>query len=78
VKDVLSAIKGTIKKEGLTFKSIKYDKNCGCAMCPCSPGYVVRFEDGQEVDKMRTIDLTFTGPFKKKLKRAGYPVEDWE
>lgn len=42
-----------LKGEGIEIQSIRYDKYCGCSMCPCSPGYVVTVKqpyDGHRFD----------------------------
>ena len=27
---------------------VAYDRNCGCSMCPCSPGYRVKVKDSKD------------------------------
>lgn len=44
-KQVIEALVPFLKENNLTPEniiSIGYDKYCGCSMCPCSPGYVVK------------------------------------
>jgi hypothetical protein len=55
---VLAALEPFLEKKGLTradILSCRYDRFCGCSMCPCSPGFTVKLK--REIDHSYDIWL---------------------
>jgi len=50
-----------LDKQGIEFKTIKakYNRFCGCSMCPCSPGYdiIITKGEGQRFPSFKIFDI---------------------
>jgi len=56
IPQIRDAIMATIvAKFGLNFVDnleIRYSRHCGCSMCPCSPGWIVKAKGRETFDKI--------------------------
>lgn len=55
-EELRQLVEETIAREFPAFAGvpikIRWDRHCGCRMCPCSPGYVVDLVDRSSVSKI--------------------------